>query len=91
MLIWGNILTAISLFIKCLSLGTELFRFWDVEWISISYEVSAIDGQTEIAVVNCSFYPTADVFGNFCALLANEDLAFFGVICFNAIKVNYKS
>ena len=83
-------LTAVSIF-QCLSLGTKLFRFWDVEWISISYKLGAIDGQTEIAVVNCSCYPTPDTFGNFRAFLANQNLAFFGVICVNAIKFNYKS
>ena len=83
-------LTAVSIF-QCLSLGTKLFRFWDVEWISISYKLGAIDGQTEIAVVNCGCYPTPDTFGNFRAFLANQNLTFFGVICVNAIKFNYKS
>ena len=67
------------------------YRLWDIHRLSIGNEHSAIDVETEIAPFNRSFYPAADIFGNFRAFYANHNLAFFGVICFNALKVHFNS
>lgn len=83
------ILTAIPIS-ESLSFGTKWLRLGDVDWFVVGYEHCAIDGQNKAAVVNCTFNVTADLFGKLYAFCANHNLAFFGFICFYAIKVHYK-
>lgn len=85
-----TVLTAISVSER-LPFDAKQLRLWDIHRLSISSEHSATDVEAETAVFNRSFYPAADIFGNFHAFLANHNLAFFGVIWFNAFEVHYKS
>lgn len=66
------------------------YWLWDIYRLFIGNEHSATDVETEIALFNRSFYPAADIFGNSSSFHANHNLAFFGVICFDAFKVHLK-
>lgn len=75
----------------CLFFFVMWYRFWDIYWFFIGNEYSVIDVEIKIVFFNCSFYLVVDIFGNFCVFYVNYNLVFFGVICFNVLKVYFNS